>query len=107
MSRARIIGGVVVAALVALAWYFGQRYWPWLTPELFITGLVAVACVAVAGKSALDIVTAVRASRPIDRSKLIFGIAGGLAGLVGVYFYWKGVLHLGHATLAWKRQGAD
>lgn len=107
MTRSRIIGGVVVAALVALGWYFGQRFWPWLTPELFITGLVAIACVAVAGKSALDIVTAVRGGRQLDRSKLIFGIAGGLVGLVGVYFYWKGVLHPGHATLAWKRQGTD
>lgn len=107
MSRGRIIGGVVVAALVALGWYFGQRFWPWLTPELFITGLVGIACVAVAGKSALDIVTAVRAGRQLDRSKLIFGIAGGVVGIVGVYFYWKGVLHPGHATLAWKRQGTD
>lgn len=107
MSRGRIIGAAIVAALALAAWLVGRRFLPWLTPELFVTALVAVACAALSAKAAWDLVAAIRARREVDRGKLIFGIAGGVIGLVGVYFYWKGVLHPGHATLAWKRQGTD
>lgn len=107
MSRARIIGGLVLAALVAAAWLLGRRLLPWLTPELFVTFLVALACAFVAAKSVVELASAVRAGGAIDRAKLAFGLVGGLVGLAGVWLYWKGVLHPGHATLAWKREGTD
>ena len=50
---------------------------------------------------------ALRAGRELDKSRLLFGVAAGVVGLVGVWFYWKGVLHPGAATLAWKREGTD
>lgn len=107
MSLARVIWAAVVAALVAAGWLLGKRFVSFLTPELYATFLVALGCAFLSGRALWEMLAALRAKRPIDSSRLAFGLAAGLIGLVGVYFYWKGVLHPGAATLGWKRSGTD
>jgi Mg-chelatase subunit ChlD len=107
MTRARAIWGVIIAALVAAGWFAGQRFLNWLNAELYVTFLVALGCAFVVARTIVESVSSLRAGREVDRSRLAFGIAAGVIGLVGVWFYWKGVLHPGAATLAWKREGTD
>jgi uncharacterized membrane protein len=107
MTRARLIWAALIAALVAAGWFAGRRFLGWLTPELYVTFLVALACAFLAARSIVEMASSIRAGREIDRSRLAFGVAAGVIGLVGVWFYWKGVLHPGAATLAWKRDGVD
>jgi len=107
MSRARLIWGAIVAALVAAGWFAGKRFVSFLTPELYATFLVALGCAFLAARSLVEMAASLRARREIDKSRLAFGVAAGVVGLVGVWFYWKGVLHPGAATLAWKREGTD
>jgi len=107
MTRGRIVWSVVLAALVAAGWGVGHRFVHWLTPEIYVTFLVALGCAFGAARSVVDLVQALREKRPVDRGRLAFGVVGGIVGLVGVWFYWKGVLHPGAATLAWKRSGVD
>ncbi len=107
MSKARMIWGAVMAALVAGGWFVGRRLLNWLTPELYVTFLVALGCAFLAARSLVEMGASLRARREIDRSRVFFGVAAGVVGLVGVWFYWKGVLHPGAATLAWKKDGTD
>jgi len=107
MTRARIFGAAVAAALAVAAWFVGKRLFPWLTPELFVALLVAVGCAYASGRALFDAAVATRARREVDKSRVAFAVASGIVGLLGVYFYWKGVLHPGHTTLAWKRNGTD
>ena len=107
MSRARMVWGVVIAALVTAGWFAGKRFLNWLTPELYVTFLVAVGCAFLAARSLVEMASSLRAGREVDKNRLLFGVAAGVVGLVGVWFYWKGVLHPGAATLAWKREGTD
>ena len=107
MTRARLIWAAIIAAGVTAGWYAGRRFFTWLTPELYVTFLVALGCAFLAARSIVEMVSQVRAQKPVDKSRLAFGVAAGIIGLVGVWFYWKGVLHPGAATLAWKRQGTD
>jgi hypothetical protein len=69
--------------------------------ELYVAGLVGLSCAFVVVKSL------VRIRKETDRSKIVFGIVGGLLGMAGVYLYWKGVLRSDQATLAWKKEGVD
>ena len=107
MSKARLIWAAVIAAMVAGGWFVGRRLFQWLTPELYVTFLVALGCAFLAARSLVEMGASVRARREIDKSRLLFGVAAGVVGLVGVWFYWKGVLHPGAATLAWKKDGTD
>jgi Mg-chelatase subunit ChlD len=107
MSKARLIWGAIVAALVAAGWFVGKRFLGWLTPELYVTFLVALGCAFIAARSLVEMAASLRARREVDKSRLLFGVAAGVVGLVGVWFYWKGVLHPGAATLAWKKEGTD
>ncbi|MDB4998709.1 MAG: hypothetical protein JWM74_6141, partial [Myxococcaceae bacterium] len=107
MTRGRLIWAAILAALVTAGWYAGHRFLHWLTPELYVTFLVALGCAFLAARSLVEMGVALRARRPIETNRLVFGVAAGVVGLVGVWFYWKGVLHPGAATLAWKREGTD
>ena len=107
MTRGRLIWAAILAALVAAGWYAGHRFLNWLTPELYVTFLVALGCAFLAARSLIEMGVALRAGRELEKSRLLFGVAAGVVGLVGVWFYWKGVLHPGAATLAWKREGTD
>ena len=107
MTRGRIIWGAILAALIAAGWVAGRRFFYWLTPELYVTLLVALGCAFVAARSIVEMLSALRARRPIDKGRLAFGLVGSVVGLVGVWFYWKGVLHPGAATLSWQRHGTD
>jgi Mg-chelatase subunit ChlD len=107
MSRTRAIWAAIVAVAVAAGWFVGKRVVSYLTPELYVTFLVALGCAFLAARSIVEMLASLRAKREVDKSRLAFGVAAGIVGLVGVYFYWKGVLHPGAATLAWKREGTD
>ncbi|HSO40847.1 MAG TPA: VWA domain-containing protein [Labilithrix sp.] len=107
MNRSRLVYGGIVAALVTAGWFVGRRFMPWLTGELYVTFLVALGCAFVAARATVETLGALRARRPVDRSRVAFAIAGSVIGLVGVWFYWKGVLHPEAATLTWKREGTD
>ena len=107
MSKARLVWAAVIAAMVAGGWFVGRRFLSWLTPELYATFLVALGCAFLAARSLVEMAASLRAHREVDKSRLLFGVAAGVVGLVGVWFYWKGVLHPGAATLAWKRDGTD
>lgn len=107
MSRTRVVWAAIVAAAVTAGWFAGKRIVPYLTPELYVTFLVALGCAFISARSIVEMLAAVRAKRQVDKSRLAFGVAAGIIGLVGVYFYWKGVLHPGAATLAWNRSGTD
>ncbi len=108
MSRGRIVFALVAAALVAGAWGLGRRFFPWLSPELFLTGLIGVGCVVVMTRAIVEVVAKARGREEIDRAKLVFAIIGGIVGLVGVWLYWRAVLHPGATTtLTWKREGVD
>ena len=109
--RSRIVLGAVLAALAAGGWYaynaFGPRFHLTVMPELYVTFLIAIGCGLVLVRSLVDVGLSFRAKGTLDKSKLIFGVFGGIIGLVGVWFYWKGVLNPNHATLAWTRKGTD
>ena len=107
MNRSRLVYGGILAALVTAGWFVGRRFMPWLTGELYVTFLVALGCAFVAARALVETLSALRARRPVDRSRVAFAIAGSVIGLVGVWFYWKGVLHPEAATLTWKREGTD
>lgn len=107
MSKGRLIWGVLVSAAVAAGWFAGRKFFNWLTPELYATFLVALGCAFLVARSLVEMASSLRASRTVDKSRLAFGVAAGVVGLVGVWFYWKGVLHPGAATLSWKREGTD
>ena len=107
MSKARLVWAAVIAAMVAGGWFVGRRFLNWLTPELYATFLVALGCAFLAARSLVEMASSLRARREVDKSRLLFGVAAGVVGLVGVWFYWKGVLHPGAATLAWKKDGTD
>jgi uncharacterized membrane protein len=112
MTRGRLVWAAALAALAAGGWYAFRAYGLRLfhvspSGELYVTFLVALACAFVVARSVVELVATVRARRAIDRSRLAFGVVGGLVGLAGVYFYWKGVLHPDAASLAWKRDGVD
>ena len=107
MTRARAIWGAIIAALVVAGWFAAQRFFNWVNAELYGTFLVALGCAFLVARSLVEMVSSLRAGRQIDKSRLAFGVAAGVVGLVGVWFYWKGVLHPGAATLAWKREGTD
>ena len=107
MTRGRLLWAALLAAVVTAGWYAGHRFLHWLTPELYVTLLVALGCAFLAVRSLVEMGLALRARREVDKSRLLFGVAAGVVGLVGVWFYWKGVLNPGAATLAWKREGTD
>ncbi|CAN5907593.1 VWA domain-containing protein [soil metagenome] len=107
MNRSRLVHGGILAALVTAGWFVGRRFMPWLTGELYVTFLVALGCAFVAARALVETLSALRARRPVDRSRVAFAIAGSVIGLLGVWFYWKGVLHPEAATLTWKREGTD
>jgi Ca-activated chloride channel family protein len=101
----------IAAAAAAGGWAlfkaFGPRFGVAPLPEIYVTFLVALACAFVVARSFVELAASFRAGREIDRGKLAFGVVGGIVGLAGVWLYWRGVLHPGHATLAWKRHGVD
>ncbi len=107
MSRARILLALVGAALVGAAWGLLRRFMPWISPELFLTGLLGVGCAVVLARAAIELGMGVARRREVDRAKIVFGVLGAVVGLVGVWLYWRSVLHPGAATLAWKRDGTD
>lgn len=111
MTRWRPILLVIAAAAAAGGWALFNAVGPRLgvaaMPELYATLLVALGCAFAVARAAMELASALRAGRQVDRAKLAFGAAGGLVGLAGVWLYWRGVLHPGHATLAWKRSGVD
>ncbi|MCL2723367.1 MAG: VWA domain-containing protein [Polyangiaceae bacterium] len=72
-----------------------------------LTGVVTAGSIFVIARSLFDFALAVRGRRELERSKFAFGIAGGAVGLVCAWLYWRFVLHLGAATLAWSRGGVD
>lgn len=107
MSRGRILAWSTLAALVAIAWFLGRRFLPWMAPELFLTGLVGLGCALVLARATAEIVSGLR-GREVDRAKVGFAAVGAVLGLVGVYVFWRAVLHGGSApTLTWKRDGVD
>ena len=107
MSRTRIITGAILAAVVTAGWLIGHRMVPWLSGELYVTLLIALGCAFVAVRAIVESLGTWRSGKPIDRSRLAFALAGSVVGLVGVWFYWKGVLHPEATTLSWTRQGTD
>jgi Ca-activated chloride channel family protein len=107
MSRSRLVYAAILTALVTAGWFAGKRFLPWLSGELYVTFLVALGCAFVAARAMVETLSALRARREVDRSRVAFALAGSIIGLVGVWFYWKGVLHPEAATLSWKRQGTD
>lgn len=107
MSRARILLALVAAAVVGAAWGLLRRFMPWISPELFLTGLLGVGCAVVLARSAVEVGLGVARRREVDRAKVVFGVLGAVVGLVGVWLYWRSVLHPGASTLAWKREGTD
>lgn len=110
-QRRRYIVVAVLAALAIAGWYLFRFVGPKLhlavMPELYATFLVALGCSFVIARSVVELVSALRGKRELDRSRLVFGVVGGLVGLAGVWLYWRGVLHPNQATLAWKRHGID
>ena len=70
----------------------------WPSSETVVTALVGVGCVVVIVRSLLQ-----KGER--DRARMVFGVLGGLLGLVGVYLYWRGILRSEEATLTWKKGG--
>jgi uncharacterized membrane protein len=108
MTRGRLLLTVAAFALAAAAFAFGRRFVPWMSPELLLTGLLGAGCVVTLVRAAVDVARATRGSREIDRAKVAFAAVGAVVGLVGVYVFWRTVLHAGAPnTLAWKRDGID
>jgi uncharacterized membrane protein len=111
MTRSRLILYAVLGALGVGGWFLFKLLSPRLhvaaSAELYITFLVALGCAFVAARSIVALVTQIRAKGEIDKAKIGFGIIGGIIGLAGVWLYWRGVLHPGASTLAWKRHGVD
>jgi Ca-activated chloride channel homolog len=106
-AQKRLLTAGVLAALVAAAWIASRRLLPWISPELFLAGLVAVACAYIVLRSTVELASALRSKRELDRSRVAFGLIGGVVGLVGVWLYWRGVLHPDAANLAWQREGTE
>ncbi len=106
-SRARAIATAVGVVFATAAWFVTRRFWPWISPELFAAALVGLACAFVVARSIVELASAIRGRRELDRARLAFAIAGGLVGLVGVWLYWRGVLHPLAPSLSWKREGTD
>jgi Mg-chelatase subunit ChlD len=107
MTRTRAVWALILGAAVTAGWFISKRLLSFLSAELYITFLVALGCAYLAARSVVEGLSSVRGKRQVDTSRLAFGVAAGVIGLVGVYFYWKGVVDPGAATLAWKREGTD
>lgn len=113
MNRRRWLGYGLLTALVVAGWFAWKALSPHLkflgvpSMELYVTGLVGIACGFVVVRSLLGTLADVRAKRPVDTSKVVFGIVGGILGMAGVYLYWKGILRSDQATIAWKKEGVD
>ncbi|QUS47084.1 hypothetical protein [Salmonella enterica] len=63
MTRARVIWSAVLAALAAAGWFAGKRFLGWLTPELYVTFLVALGCAFLAARSLVEMGVALRGRR--------------------------------------------
>jgi len=79
-----------------------------VSAEHWLVWLVAFGCVVVMALACFDIAAAVRGRRELERSKIAFGIAGGALGLVGVWLYWRGVVHPSAPPMfTWHRAGVS
>lgn len=107
MNRSRPILAASLLAVATLGWFAGRRALPWLTGELYATFLVALGCAGAVAKSLVDLVAVARSKRAIEPSRIGFALAGAALGLVGVWFYWKGVLRPDAASLSWTKAGAE
>ena len=111
MSMRRSLGVAALALVAGGGWFmfraFGARFGVAPSFELYATFLTALACAFVIAKQLVELTTALRAGREIQTSKIAFALSAGVVGLVGVWLYWRGVLHPGASTLAWNRHGTD
>ncbi len=103
----RLVVGALLAAAAAVGWLVGKRFFPWLSGELYATLLVAIGSAFAAVTALVEVASAVRARREIPLARGLFAFAGGVVGLVGAWFYWKGVLRPEASSLTWTREGTD
>ena len=104
----RLIWAAIVAAIVAAGWFVGDgASSPWLTPELYVTFLVALGCAFLAARSIVEMVASLRARREVDKSRLAFGVAARRRRPRRRVVLLEGRAPPGAATLAWKRDGTD
>jgi Ca-activated chloride channel homolog len=104
-ARRRLVTIVVLAALAVGGWFVLRTRIP--SMEMYVTALVGIGCAAVIVRSVAAAIGQYRRKTDVDRSRLAFGVVGGILGLVGVYLYYKGILRSDQSTLSWKRDGTD
>jgi Ca-activated chloride channel homolog len=99
----------LVALLGALAFggWIAARRFVGMSPEGYATALVALGCVFLLVKTAVELVGSLRARREIDRARVAFGVAAGALGIAGAWAFAKLVLVPGMSTIEWQRHGTD
>lgn len=115
MTSTRALGpriglAFALAILAGVAWWIGKRMVPWLSPELFLTGVALVVFASVAVRSAIRLVVVLRAKRSSETARHAFGIVAGISGAFGAWLYARQILEpmrTGTLSMAFHRHGVD